>query len=318
MRIAIWMYKNDGGFIPRDYLIQYFKSLGYEVFCDFNMRECHVINGSVFTKCGVNLSSYDLLFHMNADDQSDFQIDILKAVEDSGVQVVNDTNSYSICRDKFKTNQLLRNAGLKVPNSVLLGVNASKLMVESIFDKFESVVYKTLHGHGASGIIKFNDAETFWDFYETTKLHFSHYYLEEFINFGDSDIRIEIVDGEIVGGYSRKKSHSYKTNIATGGKMIPRKMAIEGEIALSAAKTLKISSTIIDMVQSIYDDHIYILEVNPLLGIFVESAMRNTTKMVHTEPEKEYSYDQVKLESLKKLIVGKLNIPTKKSESIES
>ena len=40
------------------------------------------------------------------------------------------------------------------------------------------------------------------------------------------------------------------------------------------------------------------LEVNPLLGIFVESAMRAGTKIPETEPDQRYSYDSLKLHAI--------------------
>lgn len=80
--------------------------------------------------------------------------------------------------------------------------------------------------------------------------------------------------------------------------MTPRELGGEVEVARKAAQVLGINGTIVDMVQSTADGQFYVLEVNPLLGIFVESAMRAGTKMPDTEPDERYSYDRLKLDSI--------------------
>lgn len=305
-KIAIWMYTNDNGHIPREDICHRLRETGCEVFSDFDMRDCYVIDGKVFSQCGTNLSEFDLLFHMNADEQNDYQLDILKAIEDSGVIVVNETESFFRCRDKFRANMLLRQAGVRVPKAALLGVNTPREVIEGIFSDWGKVVYKCREGHGAKGVIQFSDAEQFWDFFLATKEYIQNFYLEQFINFGHSDCRVEIFNREVLGGYSRHKRHSFKTNISSGGKMMPRDMGKEEHVARRAADALGINGTIVDMVESVDDGEIYVLEVNPLLGIFVESAMKAETKMPYTEPHPEYCYDDKKVAAVVNFIFSKI------------
>lgn len=305
-KIAIWMYANDNGHIPREDICRKLREAGYEVFTDFDMRNCYAIDGKVFSESGINLSEFDVLFHMNADEQNDYQLDILKAIEDSGVIVFNETESFFRCRDKFRANMLLRQAGVRVPKAALLGVNTPRKVINNIFSDWGKVVYKCREGHGAKGVIQFSDAEQFWDFFLATKDYIAHYYLEQFIRFGDSDCRVEILNQEVLGGYSRQKNHSFKTNISSGGKMMPRDMGKEEEVARNAAKVLGINGTIVDMVESLDDGEIYVLEVNPLLGIFVESAMKAETKMPYTEPHAAYCYDDKKVNAVVNFIFSEL------------
>ena len=51
------------------------------------------------------------------------------------------------------------------------------------------------------------------------------------------------------------------------------------KIALKCAKVLGITTTIVDMILSKEDQKIYVLEVNPIMGIFLEEAMKSGTKM---------------------------------------
>lgn len=306
-KVAIWMYTNDNGYIPRGQIRKKLEFSGCEVFSDFDMRECYVINGETYTKCGENLSKFDALFHMNADEQSTHQLDILRSIEDSGVKVINELDSFFLSRDKYRSNTLLRKAGVRVPKSVLIGVDIKKSIVESIFRGWGGAVFKSRFGHGANGIIKFSNSENFWDFFLATKSYIHSYYLEEFITFGDSDCRIEIFNGEVLGGYSRHKNHSFKTNISSGGKMMPREIGKEALIAKKSSNVLGINGTIVDMVESTEDGEIYVLEVNPLLGIFVESAMKAETKMTYTEPHPEYCYDDRKVEVIVNYILANLD-----------
>ena len=285
--VVLWMYENDNGHIPRQQLCELLEEKGFVVFSDFDMRQCHVISGKVYTACGRCLSEFDALFHMNADEQSPYQADILRALQDSGVAVVNECVSFFNCRDKFKANQLLRLHGVNVPDSALLGGQIDDAVIHQLFARWGSLVYKPRSGHGAVGVMRFEVAEQFIDFIQATA-HF----------LGDYDCRVEIFNGEVMGGYSRKKKHSFKTNISAGGEMTPRELGGEVEVARKAAQVLGINGTIVDMVQSTADGQFYVLEVNPLLGIFVESAMRAGTKMPDTEPDERYSYDRLKLDSI--------------------
>ncbi len=305
-KIAIWMYTNDNGHIPRAQICEKLEATGCDVFTDFDMRDCYVIDGQVYSRCGKNLSSFDLLYHMNADEQSDYQLDILKAIEASGVKIVNETEGFFRCRDKFRANMLLRQAGVKVPKAALIGKNTPINLIEDIFEQWGKVVYKSRFGHGATGVVQFSDPEHFWDFFLATKSHIDSYYLEQFINFGKSDCRVEIFNNDVLGGYSRYKNHSFKTNISSGGQMMPRIMGREEEVAKKSAQALGINSTIVDMVESTDDGEIYVLEVNPLLGIFVESAMKAETKMPYTEPHPEYCYDNKKVAAIVNYIFTRL------------
>ena len=70
-------------------------------------------------------------------------------------------------------------------------------------------------------------------------------------------------------------------------------------IALKAAKILGITTTIVDMIVSKDDGKIYVLEVNPIMGIFLEEGMKAGTKMPIQEniPE-SFKTDNIKLEKI--------------------
>jgi ribosomal protein S6--L-glutamate ligase len=264
-----------------------------------------VIDGQVFTPSGQNLSALSVLYHMNADEQSAHQNDILRAIENSGVTVINTWGAFMACRDKFFANQILRQNGICVPPSALLPSTASAESIHRIFDQFGGrVIFKPRDNHGAVGIMMFTHYEEFVDFIQATKGSFTSYYIEKFIDFGAHDYRVEIFNGAVIGGYSRGKAHRLKTNISQGGAMLPIQPNKEHQtIALAAAQALGITTTIVDMIQSLEDGQTYVLEVNPIMGIFVEAGMRAGTKTTETEPHPGYSNDDRKLACLTDYLV---------------
>ncbi|WJY14864.1 alpha-L-glutamate ligase [Pectobacteriaceae bacterium CE90] len=307
--VAIWMYDNDNGNIPKKELISELQRQDVTVIDNFDLNECYILNGDVFLPSGEKLNCVDILYHMYADHESIHQREILWALENKGVTVINGVEAYLKCRDKFIANFLLRESGVDVPESALLNKNVSLDVVKSIFERWNAVVYKPREGHGAIGIIKFIDAEQFYDFIQYSKPREENFYIEKFINFGDRDYRVEIIGGNVIGGYSRVKSHGFKTNVTSGG--VVKECESTGshiDLALKAARVLNIDGTIVDMVKSIENDRFYVLETNYLLGVFVEAAV--AARYGHSKnilPDFFREYDHKKLTMLVDYIMKKID-----------
>ena len=161
-------------------------------------------------------------------------------------------------------------------------------------------VSKNATDDGGKGIIKIDNYELFCDFYEATKASTKDYYLEKYIPFKSHDYRVEVFNGEVIGTYCRGKCGTYKTNISSGGSTeditVPEEFK---EIALKAAKTLNVTTTIVDMILSEKDKKIYVLEVNPIMGIFLEEGMKAGTKMpIQTKVPESFKTDKIKLEKI--------------------
>lgn len=299
-KVGIWMYENDNGIHIKKKIIAELKEKGYEVYADFDMRECYLKNGKVYAKDGYCLSDVDIFYHMNADEQNQYQNDILKLLELSGVHVFNNYQSFLCCKDKVIANQLLRKNDINVPPSMLINNHQSKESLKKIIDEWGTVIVKPRTNHGGKGIMKIDDYELFCDFYEATKTMIDNYYLEKYIPFDEHDYRVEVFDGEVVGTYCRGKAGTYKTNISSGGSMLDIPVDEEfQDVALKCAKILGITATIVDMIKSNIDNKIYVLEVNPIMGIFIEEAMRAGTKMpVQKELPDSFKTDNLKIKKI--------------------
>lgn len=297
-KVGIWMYENDNGINIKRKLVSELTSKGYEVYSNFDMRECYMKNSKVYSKDGYCISDLDILYHMNADEQNLYQNDILKLIELSGVHVFNDYNSFLRCKDKAVANMILRNNDILVPPSILINNHVEPEFLEEIIKEWKSIIIKPRTNHGGKGIIKIDNYEQFLDFYIATKSYIDNYYIEKYIDFEENDYRVEIFNNKVVGTYCRGKNGTYKTNISSGGKMLDKEVPQEFiDIALKSANVLGITTTIVDMIKSRKDNKIYVLEVNPIMGIFLEEGMRAGSKMpIQKDIPNRFKTDNKKIE----------------------
>lgn len=299
-KVGLWIYENDGGIHIKKKIVKKLKDKGYEVVTNFDMRNCYLKNGKVYTEDDISLSDVDIFYHMNADEQNDFQNDILRMLEISGVKVFNNYDAFMKCKDKVIANTILRQNDVLVPNSYLINNHCSFEELEKIIKEFGTIIIKPRKNHGGKGILKIDNMESFWDYYVASKNYIDNYYIEEYVDFSENDYRVEIFDGKVVSTYCRGKNGSYKTNISSGGKMLDKEVPEYcKEIALKCAKVLGITTTIVDMIKSNKDGKIYVLEVNPIMGIFLEEGMKAGTKMPVTKdiPDR-FKTDKKKIEAI--------------------
>lgn len=196
-----------------------------------------------------------------------------------------------------KVDFILRKNNISVPRASLIPYKDND-KIKVIFDLFKTVILKPRNRHGGKGIQKFTSYETFKDFQEFVNGYVDNFYFEEFIDFGDHDYRIEIFNGNVIGTYAREKTHTFKTNISSGGIMRPCSVSNEQiSLAQKAVESLKITTSIVDIVTD-RNKRNYILEVNPIMGIFVEAGMKYSDKSIIKNPDLSYSNDELKLNVL--------------------
>jgi ribosomal protein S6--L-glutamate ligase len=271
-KIGIWMYRNEGGLKPQEKLVQILTDYGYEVVNDFDMRNCYALNGKVYTEDGRDLTSLDLFFHMNFDERSQHQNDMLHALDMAGVKVFNPYLQYEEARDKFASNLKLLRAGVNAPPSALIGLNTPKALIKKLFQEWGSLLIKERRSAGGRSIVKVDSFEQFMDLYEMLTNFCPNFFLQKFIAFTcEHDYRVEIVDGDAFSFQARRNKGSFKTNVHSGGTFIsiPRDEKIAA-IAKSAAAAIGIPATAVDLIKSSVDNEYYVLEVNDSLGMFLE------------------------------------------------
>jgi ribosomal protein S6--L-glutamate ligase len=311
-KIGLWIHENDNGVMITQKLTKLLQAMELEVVVLPDLGKCICKNGQVLGPQGENLSNLNLLYHMNIEGETPHQQDILKALEVLGVMVVNSTHAYRLGGDKFLANMILRKNGITVPDSMLMTSAISYGPLAETFKEWNQIVLKPRFSYGGKGILKFSEVDQFWDFMTATSNIYYNYYIERFIPFQNNDYRIEVIDGNFAGSYSRGLLNGFKTNMTSHKKsedgIFLKYEASESEkaIAIKAVQLLGLDCSIVDLIRSSIDGKFYILEVNCILGIFVEAANK-VRGIVPAEPDAyKFASDDRKLELLSKFLHKKL------------
>ncbi|WOE69970.1 ATP-grasp domain-containing protein [Hydrogenimonas thermophila] len=261
-RVGIWMYQNGGGDKIEKKIVKKLKERNIEAVTGLNLRDAYVKGEHI--KCnGVNMDELDLFFSYNAGEQTQYQMYLYKALN-SIIPCINNFDSFELTEDKFQTNYLLRNNGIKTPDFRLCHRDDSKHLKKFI-KKWRQMVYKPTDGWGGVGLTKIdNEAtlDTLLPFLNQMDLRF--FYVEKFIDYDKTDFRIDIVDGEFVGCYGRKANGTdWRTNVTSGGSVFLREP--NEEVVDLAKRASKITGLEVAGVDIIYDKkkkEYLVLEVN--------------------------------------------------------
>ncbi len=181
-----------------------------------------------------------------------------------------------LSRDKLSCLQALTAAGVPVPRSIIA---KNYYSMPEMIDKVGEmpIVIKMIRGTHGLGVIlsesKKNAESVLEAFYKSKE----KVMLQEFIHEAKgADVRVFIVDGQIVGVMKRQaKEGEFRSNLHRGASSkIIKLTAQEEEIALKAAKVMGLDIAGVDMLQT--SNGPLILEVNASPGL---EGIETTTKV---------------------------------------
>jgi ribosomal protein S6--L-glutamate ligase len=180
-------------------------------------------------------------------------------------------------RDKWNCLQLLINAKVPVPNTVL-GASSNNEFLLSNFNEYP-IIIKILEATHGNGVILAESYVNALSTIEALKAANVKFLLQEYI--GESkgtDIRIIVVDGEVVAAMKRQcKDGDFRTNLHRGGTSENISLSCQEEnIALRAAKALRLGVCGVDILQS--NNGPLVLEVNSTPGL--EGIEKTTGKNI--------------------------------------
>jgi ribosomal protein S6--L-glutamate ligase len=172
-------------------------------------------------------------------------------------------------RDKLRSFQLLSKVGLAIPKSVFARHPKDK----DVEDLIESVggapvVLKRLEGTQGVGVVLADTVAAAKSMIEAFSGMQENIIIQEYIEeAGGSDIRVLVVDGEVVGAMKRSgKPGEFRSNLHRGGKAeaieITKK---EKALALEAVKSLSLSVAGVDLIRAKRGP--LIMEVNSSPGL---------------------------------------------------
>ena len=191
-----------------------------------------------------------------------FRLDILRAIEEYDVKLINSREALEIASDKFLTSVFLENYNIPTPKTIICEDPHKAL--EAFDELGGDCVLKPLYGSKGIGIIRLNDrgfAENV--IYSLGQIN-QVFYLQEFVEHYNRDIRILVLRDKVIAGMYRV-SDSWKTNIYAGAKAEPIEISNEMErLAINAAKITKTEIAGVDIIES--ENGLSVLEVNSIPG----------------------------------------------------
>ncbi len=266
--IGMWIYQNGGGKEIEEKIKKQLQEREIESLTGVNLNNAIVSNGSVLCdshgNCYCDLkNNIDLFFSYNAGEQTPYQTYLYQTL-DKLMPTINNYESFKLTEDKFQTSFLLKHNGIATADYEFFHKD-NHLHLDNIMNKWSSAVCKPLNGWGGQGLTKIEqDSDISLLKLSLEQLNLSQVYVEKFINYDNTDYRVDIVDGNYIACYGRKaKDGDWKTNITSGGSIFLREP--EDEVVQLALRAAKITGLEIAGVDILYDrekEEYIVLEVN--------------------------------------------------------
>ena len=192
---------------------------------------------------------------------------IIKQFEMMKVFTTLNAEALSVSRDKLQSLQLLMSANLDVPKTIFSNNNPSpQAIIEYLGGA--PVIIKLIEGTQGLGVVLAETQNAVDSMIDAFKGLQTPVMIQEYIKESKgSDVRVFVVDGEVVGAIRRQgKEGEFRSNLHRGGSaQIAILSQQEKEVAIKATKTLGLNIAGVDMLRS--DRGPLILEVNSSPGL---------------------------------------------------
>ncbi len=260
--IGMWMYQNSGGDEIQKKLISRLNERDIAVVSGLNLRYTVAKNDKLMINSQV-LNDLDLFFSCNAGEQTQYQVYIYKVL-DRLMPIINSYSAFELSEDKFQTSFTLKANGVPCTDFRLCHRDDAKYL-KTFIHSWRKMVYKPVDGWGGVGLTKIENEETLdvlMPFLNQADLRF--FYVEKFINYDNTDFRVDIVDGEFVSCYGRRApKDSWKTNVTSGGSIFLREANDDlVETAKKAAQAVGLDIAGVDIIYDRDKEEFVVLEVN--------------------------------------------------------
>ena len=200
---------------------------------------------------GVPVPLPDFVYpYFNHNDHSYFSLAIVRQLERLGVCVYNNAATIETVRDKLHTHQILAEAGIPTPATMLAKFPVDIELIESTIGF--PVVVKTLNGALGIGVFLIENAKAFKDLMDLIGETNPNLQLifQQFIACSKGrDLRLFTVDGQVIASMERRaKEGDFKANYSGGGSVHAFVADDEAvELALRTAEALDIQIGGIDL-----------------------------------------------------------------------
>ena len=266
--IGMWLYTNGGGKEIGRKIISKLKDREISVVDNINLRNAISKNGNIIwhdekANKNIKVNKLKLFFSYNAGEQTIYQAYLYKALN-RVIPMINTYESFELTEDKYHTSFLLQNNGVATPDYKLCHRDDTHHL-KRIIKKWEKMIYKPTDGWGGVGLTKIENQATLDMLMPfLNQMDLRYFYVEKFIDYDNTDFRVDIVDGEFVACYGRKASATdWRTNVTSGGSVFLREPddAVV-EVAIKAAKVCGSDIAGVDIIYDREKEEYVVLEVN--------------------------------------------------------
>lgn len=193
-----------------------------------------------------------------------FRMDALWLLEAAGVTVLNPPKAIECAVDKYLASARLEAAGLIVPPTVVCEDSSDAL---TAFEQLgRDVVVKPIFGSEGRGIVRVSDPELALRTFRTLERIGAVLYLQQFVENEGFDVRVLVLDGQVLGSIRRRANGDFRTNVSCRGTAEPHAVTDnEARFALMAAEATEARFAGVDLLYG-RDGTCYVIEVNAVPG----------------------------------------------------
>jgi len=196
-----------------------------------------------------------------------FNLSVLRQFERLNVPTLPNSASIEASKDKMYANQILAQAGLPIPKTMLTRFPCKAELVEKVVG-FPCVLKVVTGSHGA-GVYLCENAKQFEDLSELiSSLDFKNSMIvQEYVQYSEGrDLRVIVIGGRVVGAMLRQSTDgSFKANISRGGEGTAFDVDDQMELlAIQTAKVLDLDIAGVDLL--FHSDGYRICEANSSPG----------------------------------------------------
>lgn len=223
-------------------------------------------DGTVYSN-GQTLTNFDAVLVRTMPpgslEQVVFRMDALHKLERLGQLVVNSAKSLEYAIDKFVATDLLQQAGLAVPRTIV--VQTVDQAIEAFRALGNDVVLKPIFGSEGRGIARLQDENIALRAFKLLTQAGAVLYLQEFIEHEGYDVRVFLC-GDNILSMRRHNALDWRTNVSRGASAEPFAASDEQvQMARIAATALQVSLAGVDLLPA-KNGITYAIEVNGVPG----------------------------------------------------
>ena len=216
---------------------------------------------------GQPLRGYDVIIPRIGHTVTSYGSAVIRHFESMGVETVLSSDALLKARDKLSCLQILSQHGIPVPQTLIVNNYSQIPLLHNKISEFPKII-KLMSGTHGLGVLKADDPKMLESLLEAFYGMKQKVLLQEFIKeAAGRDIRIFIVDGEIVASMQRRaKEGEFRSNLHRGGKATLTQLTDEEKsVALDCVNALGLKVAGVDILRS--DRGPLVLEVNASTGL---------------------------------------------------